>query len=368
MWIWELQFSQGGNLDAIISSAHRYGIRTVMIKSSDGITFWSSQFTPQVVAALHSAGLRVCAWQYVYGNHPVTEAYMGADAVRDGADCLVIDAETEYEGKYVAAQTYLGRLRQLVGGRYPLALAGFPYIDFHPGFPYSVFLGPGGAQFNVPQMYWRDIGVTTDAVFVHTYAFNSIYRRPIYPLGQLYNSPPWYQIVRFRKLARVYGSSGVSWWDWQQATPSEWISLSRPAGSIPGYAPDSQKATIAKGSAGDLVVWAQEHLISAGYPVAADGSYGAATQAAVLAFQVAHGLVPDGRVGTQTWGALLHYPPARIVFGARAAVRRATLLRASRAGGRGIRLPEPVPKSASLPAKRDEIPGAGGAGRPKSPR
>ena len=35
----------------------------------------------------------MCAWQYVYGNHPVTEAYMGAYAVRDGADRLVIDAE-----------------------------------------------------------------------------------------------------------------------------------------------------------------------------------------------------------------------------------------------------------------------------------
>ena len=69
-----------------------------MVKSSDGTDFWSSQFTPQLVSAFHRAGLKVCAWQYVYGNHPVTEAYMGAQAVKDGADCLVIDAETRVRG------------------------------------------------------------------------------------------------------------------------------------------------------------------------------------------------------------------------------------------------------------------------------
>ncbi len=93
-------------------------------------------------SALHANGIKVCAWQYVYGNAPVTEAYKGAAAVHDGADCLIIDAESEYEGKYVSAQTYIKRLRSLIGYSYPLALAGFPYIDFHPAFPYSVFLGP----------------------------------------------------------------------------------------------------------------------------------------------------------------------------------------------------------------------------------
>ncbi len=81
-----------------------------------------------------------------------------------------------------------------------MALAGFPYVDFHPSFPYSVFLGPGGAQYNVPQMYWRDIGTSVAAVYAHTYSFNRIYQRPIFPLGQLYSNPPSGQIVRFREL------------------------------------------------------------------------------------------------------------------------------------------------------------------------
>ena len=71
-----------------------------MIKSGDGTGTWS-QFNSQLVSTLHRDGLRVCAWQYVYGVHPVAEAQVGAAAVADGADCLLIDAESEYEGKYV---------------------------------------------------------------------------------------------------------------------------------------------------------------------------------------------------------------------------------------------------------------------------
>jgi len=363
MWIWELPYTAGGNLSAIIATAHRYGVGTLMIKSSDGPNAWS-QFTPQLVAALHASGLRVCAWQYVYGSHPVTEAYLGAAAVHAGADCLLIDAESEYEGKYISAQAYIQRLRQLIGANFPVALAGFPYVDYHPGFPYSVFLGPGGAQYNAPQMYWRDIGVTVDSVFAHTYSYNLIYGRPIYPLGQIYSNPPAHQIVRFRELSRAYGAPGVSWWDWQEATTSAWTAVVRPTGVLPGYVPYTLMASIHKGTTGDLVVWAQEHLISAGYDVGVDGGFGAKTQTAVLVFQTAHGLTPDGVIGPATWQALLRYRPARIVWGYAGHSRRATVT--SVPGAAAVRYAA-VPKSASRPAKRDEIPRAGGAGHSRRP-
>ncbi len=340
MWIWELPYTNGGNLASIIASAHQYGIGTLMIKSSDGSGAWS-QFSPQLISTLHANGLRVCAWQYVYGNHPVTEAYLGAAAVKAGADCLVIDAESEYEGKYIAAQTYIQRLRQLIGASFPVALAGFPYIDFHPAFPYSVFLGPGGAQYNVPQMYWKDIGTTVDSVFAHTYSYNLIYGRPIYPLGQIYSDPPAHQIVRFRELSRAYGAPGLSWWDWQEATQSTWSAVSRPAGALPGYSPSE--------------------LISAGYKVGVDGGFGRSTQSAVLAFQTAHGLSPDGVIGPATWQALLRYRAARIIWGYSGRASVATV-----PGDSAVRY-APVPHSASRPARRDEIAGAGGAGHSQRP-
>jgi len=366
MWIWVLSDVDGGNVSQIIATAHQYGIGTLMIKSSDGTSAWP-QFNAGLVSELHAAGLRVCAWQYVYGNHPVTEAYLGAGAVKDGADCLLIDAESEYQGKYISAQTYIHRLRGLIGYSYPLALAGFPYIDYHPAFPYSVFLGPGGAQYNVPQMYWRDIGVTTDAVFAHTYSYNMVYNRPIYPLGQVFENPPGHQIVRFRELARAYGATGVSWWDWQDATSSNWSALSRPAGTLPGYIPDKVMADVGDGAQGDMVVWAQEHLVSAGYPIAISGDFGYHTLLEVEAFQTAHDLTADGIIGPDTWAALLQYRTARVDWVASGG-QHAVVADARHAGQpttAAATVVAPVPASAARRARRDEIAGAGGAGRPR---
>jgi hypothetical protein len=365
MWIWELDRSSGGDLPAIIAAAHQRRVTTLIVKSADGVHPWS-QFSPALVSALHAARLRVCAWQYVYGDHPGVEANLGADAVKAGADCLVIDAETEYEGRYVAAQAYVHDLRKQIPADYPVALAGFPYVDYHPAFPYSVFLGPGGAQFDLPQMYWRAIGTSVTSVFAHTYAFNLPYGRPIDPLGQVYGDPPMRQIVRFRELARAYGAGGVSWWDWQEAGPRDWDALSEATGATPQVVADPQMGPVGRGALGDLVVWIQEHLASAGDATAIDGDFGRRTRAEVRAFQLAHHLTPDGIVGPDTWRALLRYRPIDVHWvraGRRTIAQDATAQAVPGTDG-GAPLIEPVPRSASAPARRDEIPGHLGAGAP----
>jgi hypothetical protein len=356
MWIWELASVDGGKLAPIIAGARTHGVHTLIIKSSDGSGMWA-QFTPALVHTLHASGLRVCAWQYVYGIHPIYEAQAGAQAVKDGADCLVIDAEVEYDGRYEEAQAYMRELRRLIGYKFPLALAGLPYVDYHPAFPYSVFLGLGGAQYDMPQMYWAEIGTSVDGVYAHTYLFNRPYNRPIFPLGQVYNDPPARQIRRFRAVSESYGAAGVSWWDWGDTSAGSWGALSTPVAEIDNYEPAAGMATLGEGATGDLVVWAQEHLVSAGQRVAIDGSFGPKTLAAVKSFQRAHDLAATGLIDTTTWAALLRYRAAHIVWTKRAVV----------AGARRGPL-TPLPQSASLPDKRDEIAGAGGAGGAGGPR
>ncbi|HET9074541.1 MAG TPA: peptidoglycan-binding protein [Solirubrobacteraceae bacterium] len=316
MWIWELPATDGGNLSAIIAQARQLGIGTLFIKSGDGTGMWS-QFTPALVDQIHAAGLHVCAWQYVYGISPVTEADVGIQAVHDGADCLVIDAETEYQDRYVQAQQYMGTLRAHLGSGYPIGLAGFPYVDYHPTFPYSVFLGPNGAQFNLPQMYWQDIGTSVDAVYAHTFAFNELYQRPIDPLGQLYNSPPISAVRRFRSVSMAYRTNSVSWWDWQSAGRTQLSAIAIRTGPLPGFQPDTTVASLARGAVGDLVVLAQEHLWNTPERVTIDGSYGAATQAAVSAFQSQVGLPVSGIITPQTWTALLKVPLPHVLWRAR---------------------------------------------------
>jgi hypothetical protein len=359
MWIWYISQSNGGDLASIVATAHAYGVGTLLIKSGDGAGAWS-QFSSQLVSYLHANGLKACAWQYVYGDQPIYEAEVGAAAVQAGADCLLIDAESEYEGKYVQAQEYVKKLRQLIGPGYPVALAGFPYVDYHPAFPYSVFLGAGGAQYNVPQMYWPDIGTSVDYVYSHSYEFNTPYGRPIAPLGEVAGNPPPRQVVRFRQLSRAYGAPGVSWWDWQESSGRDWQALGRPAGTLSGFTPGASMPTLSPRSdggvfAGDLVVWAQEHLLGAGQRIKIDGSFGPETQTAVGRFQTAHGLPVTGLVDPATWHALLRYRPANVTWSRR---RGKTIATASRGG-----LTLTVPASARLHARGYEIPPHLGAGR-----
>ncbi len=261
MWIWYVSQSSGGDLAKIARKAHRRGIETIYIKSSDGSSAWS-QFSRALVSYLHARNLRVCGWQFVYGIHPGAEARRGAAAVRKGADCLVIDAESTYEGRYGAADAYVDKLRHRIGAGFPTALTSFPYVDYHPGLPYSVFLGPGGARYNLPQLYWHTIGVTVRQGYEHTFRVNRVYRRGIYPLGQTYDHPPIRQLRRFRRMANSYDFRGVSWWSWQETNKREWRALGR---DVKGRVSGAGRAgdgypVLSKGSSGDLVVWAQEHL------------------------------------------------------------------------------------------------------------
>jgi hypothetical protein len=60
-----------------------------------------------------------------------------------------------------------------------------------------------------------------------------------------------------------------------------------------------------EGDSGPDVEQLQRLLTSAGYPCAADGSFGPLTNQAVRAFQSSRSLDIDGIVGPQTWAALL---------------------------------------------------------------
>ncbi|MEZ5076672.1 MAG: peptidoglycan-binding domain-containing protein [Solirubrobacterales bacterium] len=344
MWIWYVSRSEGGSVPALVARAKRHGIGTVYVKSGDGAGVWN-QFSPTLVRRLHRAGIEVCAWQFVYGRAPLAEAKAAVAAVRRGADCFVIDAEADYEGRYAAADRYVRALRARIGDDFPVSLAGFPYVDYHPAFPYSVFLGPGGAQYSQPQMYWKTIGTSVRAVFEHTYLYNRIYGAPIYPLGQTYEAPGRGALRLFRRYAASYGGLAPSWWSWQETRGREWGALGAKVGERPltRYRVEAEHPLLKRGDKGDMVVWAQQHLAAAGEPVALKGVFNRGTEGAVRRFQREHELPVLGMIGTETWEALLSYAPVR----ARWAATKAR---------RGARARPPTrPLSASLPAKAYEI-------------
>ena len=320
MWIWELWNTERGNVANIIAKAKAHDVTTLFIKSGDGDHNWS-QFTKALVDQIHAGGLQVCAWPYVYGKKPSAEAAQTIKAIKLGADCLAIDAEVEYQGRYRQALQYITAVRKAVGGNYPISLAGFPYVDYHLSFPYSVFFGPGGVQYNQPQVYWRDIGGGVDKVMTHTYRANLPYGKRIVPIGQVWQSPRAAEITRFRALAAVWDSPGVSWWDWQEASARLWGPLGASLKWPPATAARPDWITISKGSKGDLALWAQMHLKAAGAKITADGDFGSVTKSAVISFQAARGLAANGVIGQATWKALLRVPLPKPVWAASVAQR-----------------------------------------------
>jgi peptidoglycan hydrolase-like protein with peptidoglycan-binding domain len=312
MWIWYVSQSNGGSIPSIVARAHAAGVTTLFIKSSDGSHNYWTQFSSLLVQELHANGLKACAWQYVYGSSPAGEANMGAQAVANGADCLVIDAEAEYEGHYAAAQTYINDLRAKIGPSFPLGLASFPYVSYHTSEPYSVFLGPGGAQYNAPQMYWKAIGVSVDTVYANTYIGNRIYGRPIFPLGQTYEGVSSSDLLRFREEAPLYGATGLSFWDWQETSSSGWATLAAPLAPLSTVTPNSEYPELRAGRKGDEVLWLQEHLASAIPSQEITGNFGAQTTANLQTFQTAHGNPSTGVATPATWVALLALPPVAV--------------------------------------------------------
>jgi peptidoglycan hydrolase-like protein with peptidoglycan-binding domain len=111
----------------------------------------------------------------------------------------------------------------------------------------------------------------------------------------------------------------------------------------------SNYPVLSKGSEGDLVVWAQEHLRGAGAHLGVTGYFGRKTRRAVKRFQRRRGLRADGVLGARTWRKLMKVKPDTIDWSSKGGGHRKLAPATSPA----------APRSASLPAVRYEIPPTG---------
>ncbi|NLT06440.1 MAG: peptidoglycan-binding protein [Solirubrobacterales bacterium] len=316
LWIWLMDRTEGGSAERIAARARRHGLELVILKAGGERVQWT-QLNPELIATLRAAGLRVCGYHFVFGRRPLAEARVSARIARTGADCLVIDAETDYKGRYWEAERYMRALRRMVGADYPIGFTSFPYVHYHSTVPYSVFLAPGAADFNVPQMYWRAIGTSVDQVFETTYRHNRIYRKPIYPLGQTWMQPPRRQVLRFRALAEGYGATGVSWWSWQETTARDFRNIAAPVPRLRRPPPDPGYPLLGSYSSGDIVVQLQRLLLAAGARLRVTARMDRRTTAAVAAFKRRNRLGRGGYVTAATWERLLELEPAAVTWRAR---------------------------------------------------
>jgi Putative peptidoglycan binding domain len=300
--LWITQVPALSTPEQLAGEARKAGARTLFVKAADGSTP-QLQFSATLVAGLRQAGVSVCAWTFAYGIDPAGEAAAAVAAVREGARCLVVDAEGQYDSLYGPAQAFVRALRAQLGTVFPIALAGQAEVLEHPKFPYSVFLGPGGFNFDLPQMYWLELGLSVDATYAAALAANAIYARPVAPVGQLSGGPAPSEVERFRALASAYRSPGVSFFDLDSAQPATLAALAAPFAELGRRA--LPLPTLHAGADGDEIVWAQELLNAAGARLPVGGFFGAQTAHALVAFQGRHHLRANGILGPSTWRALL---------------------------------------------------------------
>jgi putative chitinase len=82
------------------------------------------------------------------------------------------------------------------------------------------------------------------------------------------------------------------------------LALAALRGTIIASEQGGQHTVLRRGSMGEAVGEAQQLLRAKGYLVAVDNQFGPATELAVVEFQRRNGLVADGIVARETWGAL----------------------------------------------------------------
>lgn len=312
MWVWEVG-SSGGPRE-IARVAKERGFRSVFIKSGDGVRYWR-QFDA-AARALRAEGIHACGWQYVVGRRPVREANVLARAVRRGADCVIVNAESEFkarDGRYVGpafrrASRYMAALRRKVGHRVPVAFTSFAYADIHSDFPYSAFLGgKNGADVNMPQVYWGAFGVGVTTAMRRTLHTNSVYG-PLAPIAGTYRRERPADLRTFRCMAANSGAVGASYWSLQHTRRAQLPALAMPTTCRDSEPTPRTYPTTRIRARGDTVVWLQSRLRAWGSPVPRTGYFLRRTRAAVSAFQRARGLEPTGIADPRTWDLLLQRP------------------------------------------------------------
>jgi hypothetical protein len=225
-FIWAIPRTEGGSTTTIVNLAKAAGLTYVIIKIADGVepihqdTVTGADQIPPLLNALHSAGIQVWGWHYVYGRDPIGEAKLAVErSLKLGLDGYVINAEIEYKvrGMDVAARAYMGELKKGLKAM-PVALSSFRFPSYHMQFPWRDFLD--GCDYNMPQVYWLladDAGAQLRRS-VREFQTVAPYR-PIIPTGSTFKYENWTptpaQILDFMSSARALNIPSVNMYVWE---------------------------------------------------------------------------------------------------------------------------------------------------------
>jgi hypothetical protein len=313
MWIWQPEKAEGGNAQAVVAKAQRFGINYLYVRTgSSKAGFQAGDFLNAVLPAAHKAGIRVYGWDFPYLDDIGADVARAAQAARyrtpsgDRIDGFAADIEFRSMGVNLSPDTtgfYGYALRDAVG-------AGFPLIAVVPrpspritNYPYESVVKMFDAI--APMIYWLNNDPVT--AVQQTWARLAPLGKPLIPVGQAYDGaadggPPGVPnrgtIHRFMGAVADMGGTSVSFWSWQHATDEVWQAVGDAAlYQLPTGTPDQIRA--------DQVRAYQTLLSSLGFGVPATGFWGPQTDGAIRAFQAAARLPVTGQIDAFTREMLL---------------------------------------------------------------
>lgn len=229
-WVWQWPRADSGDPIAVAARLHAAGCRGALVKAYDGPR-WFSQGWPwrEICRALKAQGLLVGGWGYHYGQDAAGEARLAVETATYGeADLLVLDVESEFEGRPWAAAELVERLRVGLGGRYPVYFSTFALPRYHRSFPFAPFVQ--ACQGAVPQLYWNAFRLPMRQALAAMYEdYGALGLRPerLFPAAGLYQEgtvpyPEPAVVADFVRLALARGSRGVSFWSYQHMDGATW--------------------------------------------------------------------------------------------------------------------------------------------------
>lgn len=237
-YIWKIPSCENGNPEAIALTAYKAGLSHVLIKIANGVydynydTSTKEDLIAPVAEALHKRNIKVLGWHYVFGDLPKDEAKAAIRQInRLPLDGYVIDAESEYKGKYTPCRIFMQELRNALPN-YPVALSSFRYPKYHMDLPWKDFLSH--CDLNMPQVYWEQshnpgyqLERSQDEFKTAVSPF-----RPIIPTGAAYCAGGWCpssnELTELMEKAIALKMSAVNFWSWdycRQKLPHLWKTI-----------------------------------------------------------------------------------------------------------------------------------------------
>jgi hypothetical protein len=211
LWIWNI--NSIGTPEQVLAQLNSLGVKDVCIKYHDGYS--TSQFKDNFLKyypVLKNGGLKVGAWGYNYFNYTDEEANLVIEALNNGADYYIFDAEGEIEGKATQTQYVLNKVRS-AKPQAVLGYAPFPYVTYHRTYPYEVF--NEYCNFASPQCYAYEIGTSLqDCIQKTLYDFqNANLTLPIYPTFEGYKIGDY----SAKKIIILKCTEYGTWKNWMQS-------------------------------------------------------------------------------------------------------------------------------------------------------